>query len=129
MTMEQQGFTKEQAAYRRHLAQKAKRIAHYIRTLVRVNGIRWNGTRVSQTQGLRPTTRATSLSPLGGPMMSGLARRPVWLDPRTPKIIRGHMGAACPGAQVAVKNQGGIQSRKKPSGEGTKATQTKAHNC
>ena len=64
-----------------------KRIAHYIRMLTRVNGIKWNGIEVSQTQGLRPTTRATSLTPLGGPMMSGLARRPIWTDPRTPKIV------------------------------------------
>ena len=66
--------------------QKAKRLAYYLRLLARVNGVQWNGVTMTQRQALRPTTDATSLTPLGGPMMSGMGRRPVWTDRRTPRV-------------------------------------------
>ena len=66
--------------------QKAKRLSYYLRLLARVNGIRWNAMQMPMTKALRPTCDATSLTPLGGPMMAGLGRRPNWADRRTPKI-------------------------------------------
>ena len=66
--------------------QKAKRIGYYLRTLARINTISWNGIPMSYNQAMKPTTDATSLTPVGGPLQTGFARRPIWADDRTPKI-------------------------------------------
>ena len=42
---------------------------------------------MSYHRALKPTTDATSLAPLGIPLMSGFERRPIWSDPRTPRIV------------------------------------------
>ena len=67
-------------------AQKASRLTYYLKALVRTHTIAWNGFAVSYKQALRPTTDATSITPLGGPLMSGFCRKPIWTDERTPKV-------------------------------------------
>ena len=62
------------------------RLAYYLRALVRTHTIRWNALCVSYKQALRPTTDSTSVTPLGGPLLSGFARKPRWVDPRTPRV-------------------------------------------
>ena len=57
-------------------SQKADRLGYYIRTLARTDTIQWNGIFVTHKQDLRPTSNATSLAPLGAPLMIGFARKP-----------------------------------------------------
>ena len=66
--------------------QKAKRLGYYLRTMSRINTIKWNGTTMSFQKAVLPTTDATSITPLGGPLMSGYGRSPFWNDKRTPTI-------------------------------------------
>ena len=65
-------------------SQKAERLAYYIVTLVMANTMKWHATEVTYRQAIRPTSNATSLTPLGAPLMSGFARKPLWCDGRTP---------------------------------------------
>ena len=66
---------------------KAKRLAYYIRTLARINTVSWIGITLAYTKALRPTTDATSFTPLGGPLMSGFKRKAIWADPRAPNVV------------------------------------------
>ena len=52
--------------------QKAKRLAYNTRCRTKVNGIKWNGLAMTPTKAIRPTTDATSLTPLGGPLIAGV---------------------------------------------------------
>ena len=61
--------------------QKTQRLAYYyLKALVRTHTATWNGISVTHKQALRPTTDATSITPLGGPLMSGFGRKPKWAD-------------------------------------------------
>ena len=64
---------------------KALRILHEIACMI--NEISWNGLVVTRKQALRPASDATSLTPLGCPLMFGFARRPIWADRRTPRTV------------------------------------------
>ena len=68
------------------MGQKAQRPGCYIRTLSRINSTTWNTIPMNFHKAVRPTTDATSIAPLGGPLMSGFERRPQWNDPRTPSV-------------------------------------------
>ena len=68
-------------------AEKAKRLAYYLKTLARTHQITWNGLKVSYKQALRPTIDAASLTPLGAPILSGFLRKPIWVDKRTPRVV------------------------------------------
>ena len=66
--------------------QKALRLSYYLKTIVRKHTIKWNALRASFNQALRSTTDATSIAQPGSFLMSGFARKPRWVDARTPKI-------------------------------------------
>ena len=66
--------------------QKALRLFYYLKAIIRTHSVRWTAIQVSLKQALRPTTDATSITPRGGPLMAGFARKPKWVDARTPKI-------------------------------------------
>ena len=67
--------------------QKAQRLAYYLKALVRTHSATWNRISVTHKQALRPTTDATSITPLGGPLMSGFGGKPKWADERTPQVV------------------------------------------
>ena len=66
--------------------EKAKRLAYYLRVLARTHVMKWNGIVVNCRQAMRTTIDAPAITPLGGPLMSGFARRLVWTDQRTTKV-------------------------------------------
>jgi hypothetical protein len=92
-------------------AQKASRLAYYLKALVRTHTVAWNGIETTYKHALRPTTDATSITPLGGPLMSGFGRRPVWTDARTPKVAAINVWRAKQ-EHISQKGRSGIAERR-----------------
>ena len=55
--------------------QNARRLVFNLRALARTHTIAWNGIGVTYRQALRPTTGATSITPLGGTTHVGLCQK------------------------------------------------------
>ncbi len=67
-------------------AEKARVLAYIVRTLARVHTVECDGQITSLRKAVAPCTDATSLTPLGAPVLSGYGRRPRWLSDRTPEV-------------------------------------------
>ncbi len=67
-------------------AEKARVLAYIVRTLARVHTVECDGQTTTLRKAVAPCTDATSLTPLGAPVLSGYGRRPKWLSDRTPEV-------------------------------------------
>ncbi len=75
-------------------ADKAKMVSYLIKAASRMFTItRW-GDKTDYKQALLPRSSVSSLTPLGAPLMAGLARRPVWASRLTPSAVAANVWRA-----------------------------------
>ncbi len=58
-----------------------------MKALARIYTITVDGEQMGYKQALQPRPNVSTLSPLGAPMLAGFAKRPIWVDPRTPCAV------------------------------------------
>ncbi len=75
-------------------ADKAKAMAYLMKAAARIFTIKHHGRDIGYNAALRPSPNVFSLSPLGAPLMSGLARRPVWACAHTPQVVAANLWRA-----------------------------------
>ncbi len=67
-------------------SEKARVLAYIVRTLARIGTVTVNGAESNLKRAVGPRTDVSSLTPLGGTVMSGYGRKPIWVYRGTPEL-------------------------------------------